>query len=95
MSVKEWCPACGLYTSGVAHAFRHGNPCPVCGLSSAAAAELVAARARGASVELVERAAKAEVRAGKAEAEAATLRETLARIAQIAGELARGELAGG
>lgn len=89
MSVKEWCPACGSYTSDVAHAFRHGNPCPVCGLSSAAA-ELVAARARGASVELVERAAKAEVRAGKAEAEAATLRETLARIAQIAGELAGG-----
>ncbi len=86
MSAKEWCPACDAVTSNVRSAFERGEPCPHCGLSAAAAAELLAARARGAETELVERTARAELRAERAEGESARLRDVLTRARQVLAE---------
>lgn len=46
MSEKTECPGCLAYTSSVRHAFDNGEPCPSCGLSASAAAEVVAVRRR-------------------------------------------------
>lgn len=80
MSMKAECPACDSETSELYRAFQEGDPCPYCGLPADAANAVLAARERGASEQLVERAAKAEQRAAKAEQEARRLREALDRI---------------
>ena len=85
MSDKRQCPACETYSSSVLAAFQRGEGCPQCGLSADAAEQLLMARARGATAELVEMAAKAEARAQAAEAEASELRATLAQIGRLAG----------
>jgi hypothetical protein len=81
VSAKALCPACQAYTSNVRFAFEGGDGCPYCGLSADAAAQVMSARERGATAEMVEVAAKAEARAEKAEAQAAKLRYALAEIA--------------
>lgn len=44
MSYKETCPGCGSHTTEVAHARANDEPCPRCGLSSAAATEIMTVR---------------------------------------------------
>jgi hypothetical protein len=83
MSNKAECPACDSYTSGIYTAFENGEQCPTCGLPAEAAAAVLAARERGASEELVQRAAKAERRAAAAEREAGRLRAALDRIGRL------------
>jgi pantoate kinase len=68
-------------------AFSRGEPCPGCGLSASAAAELLAARARGAEFSLVVSAAQAECRAQAAEREAVRLREILGRARRVLAEV--------
>jgi len=41
MSERMTCPACGSYTSSVLNRYYEGKPCPECGLSAAAAAEII------------------------------------------------------
>jgi hypothetical protein len=79
---RAWCPACDVATSNIRAAFERDEDCPGCGLSAAAAAELVA-RARGAEFSLVVSTAQAECRAQQAEREAARLRHVLERARQV------------
>lgn len=88
MSEKQWCPACDAVTSNVRSAFEDGRPCPHCGLSAAAAAELVEAKARGAEFALVVDTARAVRRAEEAEAESRRLRELLDRARRVLAEAA-------
>jgi len=83
MGDRAWCPSCGTETSSVLAAFARGEGCPHCGLSAAAAAELVAARRRGAEFSLVVQAAQAECRAQEAEREVARLRDVLSRAREV------------
>lgn len=54
MSEKMTCPGCGSHTSDVLRAFAADEPCPYCGLSSAAAVEVMAVRAVKADAALKE-----------------------------------------
>lgn len=83
---KATCPACDSCTSGIARAFRDGESCPHCDLPADAAAAVLAAQERGASEDLVTRAAKAEQRAAAAEAEAGRLRGVLRRARRVLDE---------
>lgn len=83
MADKATCPACDSETSTIYRAFNEGEACPYCGLPADAANAVLAARERGASEQLVERAALAEQRAAKAEQEIGRLRGRLDRINRI------------
>ena len=72
-----------METSNIRAAFERGEGCPSCGLSAAAAAELLESRRRGAEFALVVSTAQAECRAQEAEREAARLREVLARAREV------------
>lgn len=80
MSDKAECPGCGSYTSTVLSRFRDGNPCPYCGLSASAAAEIAAIREGRANDEVKRVAEEAIKRAEKAEREAAHLRSQILDI---------------
>lgn len=67
MSDKAECPACGSYSSTIRRAFGDGDPCPSCGLSADAAAEVMAIRRRDADAELTRRCEEATVRADRTE----------------------------
>jgi uncharacterized OB-fold protein len=83
---RAWCPACDDETSTIWAAFERGEDCPYCGLSAAAAAELVEFRRRGAEFALVVSTAQAERRAQEAERESARLRKLLARAREALAE---------
>ena len=83
MSEKTICPACDSYTSDIYRAFEDGRPCPYCGLPAEAAKAVERARERGASDEMVERAAKAEQRAAELQREARRLRALLGEARQV------------
>jgi hypothetical protein len=98
VSDKAICPACDSYTSDIHEAFRSGDKCPYCGLPAKAANAVLAAQERGASEDLVQRAAKAEQRAAKAEQRAAKaerevlwLRDRLDQIGRISLDQQMGE----
>jgi hypothetical protein len=91
MSDKAICPACDSYTSAIHQAFRDGGACPYCGLPSETANAVLAAQERGASEDLVQRAAKAEQRAAKAEREVLWLRDRLDQIGRISLDQQMGE----
>lgn len=78
--LKRSCPACGTHSSDVGYDFINGDPCRFCGLPAEAALALDVAKARGAQQSILDMAAKAEARAGKAEAEVVRLRELLREI---------------
>ena len=84
MSDKMECPGCASYSSSVQSAFDRGEPCPICGLSHEAAAELEekrqTVRLSRANEEVKAIAEDALRRAGKAEAEAEQLRRTVDAI---------------
>jgi hypothetical protein len=88
VSTRALCPACQTCTSDVRLAFERGSPCPNCGLSAQAAADVLSARARGADAELVERTAVAVRRAELAEAAVADLRAVLERARRMLAEAA-------
>jgi len=80
MSHKIECPSCKAYTSSVATAYDRGEDCPYCGLSSTAMATVLEVRKRYDESELRDKYEAAEVRAGRAEAEAAKLAAAIRQI---------------
>jgi len=80
VSNKMSCLGCNSYTSAIYDAYQDGNPCPNCGLPAEATEKVLQARKRGADEDLVRQYQEAEVRAGKAEAEASMLRRHLEAI---------------
>lgn len=82
MGERLECPACESETSTVLIRFRDGEPCPYCGLSAAAMAEIFDARKRGADKALMTKYTEAVKRADKAEREVSHLRSKLSRIEQ-------------
>ena len=80
MGDKMTCPSCDSHTSGILAAYRDGQPCPVCGLSPEATAQIEAiqdSRANDAAKQIAEDAIK---RADKAEREASLLRTRLHKV---------------
>lgn len=69
MADKAFCPACQSYTSTIREAFDNGQPCPVCGLAAAVAAEIDTIQQRRADEQTKADLEAALVRAGKAEAQ--------------------------
>jgi hypothetical protein len=67
-------------------AFNEGESCPYCGLSAAAAAEVISASHRGADEALVESTAKAIQRADVAEREVQRLRRKLNEVRRLLDE---------
>lgn len=89
MADKMTCPGCDAHLSSVLNAFDRGEPCPVCGLSYATAAELDEKRRTvgesRANDEVKAIAEDALRRAGKASAEAEQLRRQVAAIRAVLG----------
>lgn len=86
MSFKLECPVCHTYTSAVMDAFSTDNQCPHCGISAAAMQEVWAANRRsteGANEQL----RVAIVKADYAVTELARIRQKIAEIQQIIGEI--------
>lgn len=86
MSNKMACLGCNSYTSAIYDAYQDGNPCPNCALAAEATEKVLEARKRGADEDLLRRYQEAEVRAGKAEAEASKLRSHLDAIKRAVAE---------
>lgn len=82
MSNKMDCLGCDSYTSAIYQAYENGDPCPNCGLPAEVTARVLAARKKAADEDLIQRYQEAEVRTGKALAEAARLRRHLDAIKQ-------------
>lgn len=80
MSDKMTCPACDSYTSSILQAYEDGSRCPVCGIPAEVTVAVLEARKRNADADLTERYEAAEIRAGRAEAEARKLRRHLDAI---------------
>jgi len=88
MSNKAECPACKAWLSGVYDAMEGVRAaCPSCGLPGNVIREVEAARKARADAEVTAKLEAALVRAGKAEAEAALLREHLRSIKKAVGEV--------
>ena len=88
MSNKAECPACKAWLSGVYDAIEGIRAaCPSCGLPANVIREVEAARKAKADTELTGKLETALVRAGKAEAEAALLREHLRSIKKAVEEV--------
>ena len=87
VSSKRECPACKAYLSSVYDAMEGAAAaCSSCGLPGSAIREVYAARKAQADAELTAKLEAVLVRAGKAEAEAALLREHLAAIKKAVAE---------
>lgn len=82
MADKTLCPACQSYTSGIRQAFNNDEPCPVCGLAAATAAEIDAIQTRRADEQIKAELEAALVRAGKAETQVQILAAKLAMVSQ-------------
>lgn len=80
------CLGCNSYTSAIYDAYWDGQPCPVCGLPAEATRRVMEARKGSADEDLIRQYQEAEVRAGKAEAEAAQLRRHLEAIKRAVAE---------
>jgi nitrate/TMAO reductase-like tetraheme cytochrome c subunit len=88
MSMKATCPACQAHLSGVWDAMEGARAaCPSCGLPGNVIREVEAARKAQADTELTGKLEAALVRAGKAEAEAALLREHLRSVKKAVEEV--------
>jgi len=88
VSIKRECPACQAYLSSVYDAMEGAAAaCSGCGLPGSAIREVYAARKRDADAELTAKLEEALIRAGRAEAEAALLREHLAAIKKAVAEV--------
>jgi hypothetical protein len=88
VSNKRECPACKAYLSSVYDAMGGVSAaCSSCGLPGGVIREVFAARQREADAELTAKLAAVLVRAGKAEAEAALLREHITAIKKAVAEV--------
>jgi hypothetical protein len=87
---KMTCPGCGSYTSNVLHAYNDEDPCPHCGLSAEATAEVLQARRRNADAELTKRYTEMTVRADRAEVRVRQLEEAIATMRRTFDEVTRG-----
>lgn len=86
--MKAECPACKAHLSGVYDALEGvRTACPSCGLPGSVIREVEAARKARADTELTAKLETALVRAGKAEAEAALLREHIRAIKKVVEEV--------
>lgn len=84
MSEKMTCPGCDARLSSVLYAFQNGDPCPVCGLSAAAALEIQSVRNVQADSRLKERLEKAITERDAAQRERDWAKT---RLAHVEGEL--------
>jgi hypothetical protein len=82
VSEKMTCPACDSHTSSVLAAYREGGPCPVCGLSAAAGAEILRIQDVRADEALKAELAEALKRADRAESERDKLARKLDRVSK-------------
>jgi hypothetical protein len=82
VSVKSACPGCDEYSSRIATAFGEGLPCPNCGLSYDAVAEIRQVQRSRADEELKSRLAGEIRRRGVAEVKVRRLEHRLAEIKQ-------------
>lgn len=80
MSDRMTCPGCNAYTSSVLNAFENDRPCPHCGLSVEATAELLAVREAVANAELKAKLTAALLRADKAERRVYRLEDAIREI---------------
>lgn len=80
MSDRMTCPGCNTHTSSVLNAFENDRPCPHCGLSVEATAELLEVREAVANAELKTKLTAALVRADKAEKRVYRLEDALREI---------------
>ena len=88
MSNKAECPACKAYLSGVYDAAEGVRAaCPSCNLPGHVIAEVFATRKSLADADLKAKLEAALVRAGKAESEAALLREHLRAVKAVVDEI--------
>jgi uncharacterized Zn finger protein (UPF0148 family) len=77
---KMHCPGCGSWTSDLLRAYQEDMPCPHCGLSAEAIAEITEVRQRVADEELKKRYEETLVKLGRAETELAKARYRLSRV---------------
>jgi hypothetical protein len=80
VSRKADCPGCNSRTSDIAHAFDNSEPCPTCGLSAGAAAEILTVQEGRASDAVKARFEELRLRADRAEARAEKLWLQLAAV---------------
>lgn len=88
MADKMTCPGCGSHTSTILSRFNEGQGCDVCGLSSAAMAEIITVQERRADAELKAKLEDALKRADKAEDQARRLRNHLDSLISMAKSVA-------
>ncbi len=69
MSEKLECPGCGAYTSDVLWKYEHAEPCPHCGLSFEAHAEIREVRRKHADKEVTQKYEEARKLADRLETE--------------------------
>ena len=75
MGYKETCPGCNSHTSDIAQAFFNDQPCPTCGLSAAAAREIMVIRQARADEAIKAEFEKLRLRADRAEQSRDALQE--------------------
>lgn len=80
VSQKMSCPGCGAHLSSVLRAYDDGGPCPECGLSSEATAEIIAVQRTRADIALRDQLTQAIAARGKAEQRVGELERRLADI---------------
>lgn len=80
MADKRICPGCNAYLSSVREAFDAGLPCPQCGLSAAASAEIEAIQERQANSKLRDRLTTALKERDQARAELALLDDVVSQM---------------
>jgi hypothetical protein len=91
MSDKMTCPGCQAYSSTVLARFRDGQPCKFCGLSAAAAQEIIEIQDRRGDEDLKAKLTEALKRADRAEDQARRLRvhlnDLLSKARSVAEEM--------
>lgn len=89
MSYKETCPGCDAHTSDVARAFANDQRCPSCGLSAAAAKEIMVVRQARADDAIKAEFAGLRLRADRAERDYERVNSVLSEIREVLREFDR------
>ncbi|MFG3340551.1 hypothetical protein [Glycomyces sp. NPDC048151] len=87
--LKRTCPGCNSWSSSIGIAWRNGDPCPSCGLSAAAAAEIDEIRDKRGNDELKERLEKALLERDAALREVSRMYEQFSVILDAVEEIKR------
>lgn len=77
MGSTQTCPACRNHTQSIHHAFRDGEPCPVCGLPAHAAAQVLEFQAAHRDSAVMEQYKEMAARALTAEQQVRVLNERI------------------